>query len=110
ASNGIQIRIHIQISGTHYPTAIRALIAGTLDGVAIKQDTMAPIVQGKVSLTMPRHMKNINQPVRSKPQYFAARQGSRNMLEASERSTNSVCSLFVVEDAMLFAVSIVAAL
>src|ERR1700694_1768779 len=71
---------------------------------------MAPIVQGKVSLTMPRHTKNINQPVRPKPQHFAARQGSRNMLDASERSTNSFCSLFVVEDAMLFAVSIVAVL
>src|ERR1700737_3563362 len=71
---------------------------------------MAPIVQGKVSLTMPRHTKNIDQPVRSKPQYFAASQGSRNRLDASERSPNSFCSLFVVEDAMLFAVSIVAAL
>src|SRR3984893_326217 len=70
---------------------------------------MAPIVQGKVSLTVPRHKKNINRPVRSKPQYFAARQGSRNMLDASERSTNSFCGLFVVEDAMLFAISIVAA-
>lgn len=71
---------------------------------------MAPIVQGNVSLTMPRHKKNINQPVRSKPQYFAARQGSRNMLDASERSPNSFRSLFVVEDAMLLAVSIVAVL
>ena len=70
---------------------------------------MAPIVQGNVSLTVPRHKKNINQPVRSKPQYFAARQGSRNMLDASKRSTNSFCGLFVVEDAMLFPVSIVAA-
>jgi hypothetical protein len=32
------------------------------------------------------------------------------MLDASERSPNSFCSLFVVEDAVLFAVSIVAVL
>src|ERR1700730_15281071 len=71
---------------------------------------MAPIVQGKVSRTVPRHKKNINQPVRAKPQYFAPRQGSRNMLDASERSANSFCGLFVVEDAVLFAVSIVSVL